>query len=255
MKHITLITGATSGFGEAAARKFAALGHALILTGRRQDRLDALKASLEASAGVPVRLLHFDVRDRAACEAAINSLPAEWRAVEILVNNAGLAAGRDPVQSANMDDWDEMIDTNVKGLLHMTRLVAPLMIEAGGGHIINIGSLAGKETYPGGSAYCGTKFAVGAITRATRQDLAEFGIRVTNVAPGMAETEFSVVRFKGDEAKAKAVYEGITALHADDVADCIVWAATRPLHVNIDEIVLTPRAQADSRTVVRGKGY
>lgn len=252
---IVLITGATSGIGEACAWKFAHGGHDLIITGRRAERLANLAAAIAAGTGRQVHTLCFDVRDREACAGAVDSLPPAWRAVSILINSAGLAAGRDPVQSASLDDWDEMVDANVKGLLYMTRLVSPLMIERQSGHIINLGSLAGRDVYPSGAAYCGTKFAVGAISRATRLDLLEHGIRVTNIAPGLVETEFSIVRFKGDTQKAKSVYEGITPLTAADIAESIWWAASQPLHVNIDEIVISARAQGDARTVVRNKGF
>jgi NADP-dependent 3-hydroxy acid dehydrogenase YdfG len=255
-ENVVLITGATSGIGEACAWKFARQGHDLIIAGRRQERLDRLAEEITGQTNRAVLSLCFDVRDREQCTRAVAGIPANWRSeIRILINSAGLAAGRDPVQTASLDDWDEMVDANVKGLLCMIRLVSPIMIENKAGHIINLGSLAGRDTYPAGAAYCATKFAVGAISRAMRLDLLEHGIRVTNIAPGLVETEFSIVRFKGDVEKAKAVYEGITPLTAADIAESIWWAASQPLHVNIDEIVLTARAQGDARTVVRNKGF
>lgn len=252
---IVFITGATAGIGLACADIFAKNGYDLIITGRRKGRLHEIAEEIRERHHRHVLSLVYDVRDREACEEAIGNLPEEWQNIEILVNNAGLALDRSVIQEGNPDDWDTMLDTNVKGLLYMTRLIAPMMISDGGGHIINIGSLAGQEVYPAGNVYCATKFAVNSLSRSMRLDLVEHGIRVTNIAPGLVETEFSIVRFKGDESQAKSVYDGFDPLTALDIADAVFWAASRPLHVNIDEITLTPRAQGLSRMVVRGKGY
>ena len=251
MNRIILITGATSGFGEACARKFAAAGDRLILTGRRKDRLDSLARDLNDSApatpsGPRVLPLVFDVRDRTAVDAAIASIPSGWQSINILINNAGLALGRDYFDEASLEDWETMIDTNVKGLLYVSKAVLPLMIPAGNGHIINLGSVAGKEVYEKGNAYCGTKFAVDAISRSMRIDLLRHGIKVTAIHPGAADTEFSIVRFKGDEAQAKKIYQGYTPLTAEDVADSIVYCASLPHHVCINDLVITCTAQADA---------
>jgi 3-hydroxy acid dehydrogenase/malonic semialdehyde reductase len=245
MNRTILITGATSGFGEACARKFAAAGDRLILTGRRADRLETLHRELELER-VPVLTLTFDVRDRAATDAAIASLPPDWRNVNILINNAGLALGRDYFDEASLEDWENMIDTNIKGLLYVSKAVLPLMIPTGNGHIINLGSVAGKEVYEKGNVYCGTKFAVDAISHSMRIDLLRHGIKVTAIHPGAADTEFSKVRFKGDETQAKKIYEGYTPLHADDVADVIFYCASLPAHVCINDLVMTCKAQADA---------
>lgn len=253
-----LITGATSGFGEAMARRFAAEGWRVIITGRRAERLEALRKELEGLHGridgpAIVHPLHFDVRDNAAVEQAITSLPDEWKRIDVLVNNAGLAAGFDPIQEGSIEDWNRMLDTNVKGLLHVSRAVIPGMIGNGGGHIINIGSVAGKEVYPRGNVYCASKHAVDALTKGMRQDLLAHGIRVTQIAPGLAETEFSNVRFHGDAHKAQQVYLGMKPLSADDIADLAFFAATRPPHVCINDLVVMPTAQAAS-TLVHRKG-
>ena len=246
MNKIILITGATSGFGEACARKFAgAGGYNLIITGRRKDRLTALQTELEKS-GAQVLPLHFDVRDKTAVNAAISGLPDAWKKIDVLVNNAGLALGRDYFEEANPDDWETMIDTNVKGLLYVSRAVLPVMTAAGKGHIINIGSTAGKEVYEKGNIYCVSKHAVDAITKAMRIDLLRHGIKVTVIHPGAAETEFSVVRFKGDEGQAQKVYAGYTPLRAEDIADTVFYCATLPPHVCINEVVMTCTAQANS---------
>ena len=256
MARTTLITGATSGFGEATARRFAAEGWRVIITGRRKERLEALRQELEGLYGAidardRVRALHFDVRDHDATVRAIASLPQDWQPIDVLVNNAGLAAGLDPIQDGNLQDWERMLDTNVKGLLHVTRAVLPGMIAAGKGHIINIGSTAGKEVYPKGNVYCASKHAVDALTKAFRQDLLPHGIKVTQIAPGMAETEFSVVRFHGDEARAKQVYEGLQPLRPADIADLVHYVTTLPPHVCINDLVVTPTAQAGSTVVHR----
>ena len=244
MNRTILITGATSGFGEACARKFAGSGDHLILTGRRKDRLESLQHELEGK--VRVFPLVFDVQDKDAVFAAIASLPADWRAIDILINNAGLALGRDYFDEANLQDWETMIDTNVKGLLYVSKAVLPLMIPAGNGHIINLGSVAGKEVYEKGNAYCGSKFAVDAISRSMRIDLLRHGIKVTAIHPGAAETEFSNVRFKGDESQAKKIYDGYIPLSASDVADAIHYCASLPPHVCINDLVITCTAQADA---------
>ena len=246
MNRTIFITGATSGFGEACARKFAAGGDHLILTGRRKDRLEALKQELEDRAGIQVMPLVFDVQDRSAVFSAVAALPEAWRRVDILINNAGLALGRDFFEDASLEDWDTMIDTNVKGLLYVSKAVLPLMIPVGHAHIINLGSVAGKEVYEKGNAYCGSKFAVDAISRSMRIDLLRHGIKVTAIHPGAAETEFSTVRFKGDESQAKKIYEGYTPLSAEDVADVIYYCASLPPHVCINDLVLTCTAQADA---------
>ena len=229
LQKTAFITGATSGIGQATAIAFAKLGFKLVITGRRQERLDALQAEL--SMLVPVYTLNFDVRDAQAAEAAINSLPAEFKVIDILVNNAGNAHGRDPIQTGKLEDWDAMIDINVKGLLYVSRQIIPGMVERKSGHIVNIGSIAGQDIYPMGNVYCGSKAAVDAITTGMRLDLNPFGIKVTCINPGLVETEFSLVRFKGDAQTANAVYNGITPLTAHDVADVISFAVTRPAHV------------------------
>lgn len=252
MNKTILITGATSGFGEACARKFAAAGDHLIITGRRKDRLEALQRELgggaAAAAAHPIRVLPlvFDIQDRAAVFAAIAGLPEAWRKIDILINNAGLAAGRDFFDEASLDDWETMIDTNLKGLLYVTKAVLPHMTPTGGGHIINIGSVAAKEIYEKGNVYCGTKAAVDAISHSMRIDLLRHRIKVTAIHPGAAETEFSLVRFKGDEGQAQKIYEGYIPLKAEDVADTIFYCASLPPHVCINEVVMTCTAQADA---------
>ena len=251
MKKIVMITGATSGFGEAAAHEFAKNGYDLIITGRRKERLDALADELAKKCGAEVFALNFDVRNNAETQKSIYGLPAKWQNIDVLVNNAGLASGFGPVQDGNTDDWDKMIDTNVKGLLYVTRCVAPMMIKNKKGHIINIGSTAGKEAYLNGNVYCATKFAVDALTKSMRIDMLPHGIRVSSVCPGMAETEFSVVRFHGDKDKAKNVYNGLQPLTAIDIADVIYFVASRPANVNISDIVVTPLAQANTNNIFR----
>ncbi|MBL7964584.1 MAG: SDR family oxidoreductase [Flavobacteriales bacterium] len=251
-----LITGATAGFGEATARLFAANGWRVIITGRRKERLEALRKELEGLHGrvegpPVVHALHFDVRVNTAVEAAISSLPEEWKAIDVLVNNAGLAAGMEPIHEGSLEDWERMVDTNVKGLLFVSRAVIPGMVARKAGHIINIGSTAGKEVYPNGNVYCATKFAVDALTKGMRQDLLPHGIKVTQIAPGLAETEFSVVRFHGDTTRASRTYEGLEPLHAEDIARLVLFAATQPPHVCINDLVVTPTAQAGSNHVHR----
>lgn len=250
MNKIVLITGATSGIGKATAELFAENGFDLILCGRRQERLDELK--VELSHKTRVITLNFDVRNKTEVAEKIQSLPKEFANVSILVNNAGNAHGLDAVETASIDDWDAMIDINVKGLLYVTKAVLPQMISRKSGHIINIGSLAGKEVYPKGSVYCASKHAVDAINQGLRIDLNEYGIRVGAVNPGLVETEFSEVRFKGDTEKAANVYNGFEPLKAEDIADIIHFVVTRPYHVNIADLLVLPTAQAAS-TIVNKK--
>ncbi|GAA3562288.1 SDR family NAD(P)-dependent oxidoreductase [Snuella lapsa] len=246
MNKTALITGATSGIGQATAYIFAANGINLILCGRRKERLEAIKKDLK---GVKVHILHFDVRDKNEVFNAITSLPSHFKNIDILINNAGNAHGLDPIQSGSIEDWDAMIDINVKGLLYVSKAVIPLMIERQSGHIINIGSLAGKETYPKGNVYCGSKHAVLAITEGMRIDLNPFGIKVGVINPGLVETEFSKVRFKGDKSLADNVYKGYDALQAEDIAEIIYFAISRPPHVNIADLLVLPTAQASSTVV------
>lgn len=236
----------TSGFGKAIAKKFAQSGDDLIITGRRKDRLENIAEEIINKFNVKALPVCFDVRKREECEKAIQSLPEEWKKIDVLVNNAGLAVGLNPIHEGVIDDWERMIDTNVKGLLYMTRLVAPLMVEQGHGHIINIGSIAGREVYPHGNAYCGSKFAVNAISKGMRIDLLPYNIKVTEILPGAAETEFSIVRFKGDQERADSVYKGFKPLSAEEVADVVFYVTSLPPHVNINELVLMPTAQASS---------
>ncbi|MEO1416672.1 MAG: SDR family oxidoreductase [Bacteroidota bacterium] len=248
MPQTILITGATAGIGEAIARLFAQHGYRLILTGRRQERLDSLKAELEAE----VHTMCFDVRDQSAVNDAIDALPEAWQEIDILVNNAGLAVGKGPLQEGLIDDWERMIDTNVKGLLYVTRALSPRMIARRSGHIINIASIAGKEVYPGGNVYCASKHAADALSKAMRIDMLPYGIKVTNVAPGLVETEFSIVRFKGDQEKADNVYQNMKPLTGADVADVVYYVAHTPPHVTINDVVVMPTAQASSHHVHRG---
>ncbi|MFI5172357.1 MAG: SDR family oxidoreductase [Chitinophagales bacterium] len=248
---IVFITGASSGFGKACAEKFASNNYDLILNARRGERLLSLKTDLEKEYNIKILCLPFDIRNRKETEAQINSLPEEWKHVDILINNAGLASGRDFFQDGNIDDWETMIDTNLKGLMYVTRFLVNDMIARKKGHIINVSSLAGQEVYPQGNIYCATKHAVTALSKGLRMDLVEFGIKVTNISPGLAETEFSMVRFHGDEEKAKKVYEGYQPLKAEDIADIIYFAASRPPHVNLEEITILPTAQSDARTVIK----
>ncbi len=246
-----LITGASSGIGEACAVRFAQLGARLILAARRVDRLETLADRLDRDHGSELLLLSLDVRDVGVVSHVLGELPAEWRRIDVLVNNAGLARGFASIAEGDTRDWDEMIDTNVKGLLYVTRAILPLMLERDTGHIFNIGSIAGSEPYPNGAAYGGTKAAIDTISKSMRMDIVGSAVRVTNIQPGMVETEFSQVRFHGDIDRAAAVYRGVTPLTADDVADTIVFAATRPAHVNIDSIMLKPVAQASATLLAR----
>ncbi|MEM7657694.1 MAG: SDR family NAD(P)-dependent oxidoreductase [Bacteroidota bacterium] len=243
----TLITGATAGIGEATAELFAKHGHRLILTGRRTERLESLKTRLDTE----VHLLSFDIRELAEVKTAVASLPPEWRDIDVLVNNAGLAVGTGPIQEGVIDDWERMINTNVKGLLYLSRVIMPGMVERKRGHIINVASIAGKQVYPGGNVYCATKHAVDALSQAMRIDLLPHGINVTNVAPGMVDTEFSLVRYKGDQGKADQVYADLTPLYAKDIADVIWYVANTPPHVNINDIVVMATAQASAYSVHR----
>ena len=245
MTKIVLISGATSGIGLACAHKFAENNCSLILTGRRNDRLEKIKTDFIKRYGVNVLTLNFDIRVLAEVEEAVKSIPEEWQSIDILINNAGLAAGASPVQDGLFSDWDQMIDTNIKGLLYVSRTVTPGMISRGKGHIINIGSSAGKEVYPKGNVYCGSKHAVLAITEGMRMDLNPFGIKVGAINPGLVETEFSKVRFKGDKI-ADSVYKGYKALQPEDVAEVIYFAISRPAHVNIADVLMFCTAQASS---------
>lgn len=251
MSKIALITGATAGIGEACAHTFAQHGYDLILTGRRLDRLEKLAHHLNDKYNVEIAVSSFDVRKREEVVRSLDSLPSKWRAVDVLVNNAGLSQGLDPINAGSYDDWDTMIDTNVKGLLYVSRVVSNWMITNGRGHIVNLGSIAGKEVYPNGNVYCATKHAVDALTKSMRIDLLSHGIRVTAVHPGMVETEFSEVRFKGDKDRAKKVYEGFEPLKAEDIADTIWFVASRPAHVNINDILIMPTAQATATNVFK----
>ena len=250
MRKIVLITGATSGIGEACTRKFAQGGYDVIITGRRAQLLANLKKELEAE-GVRVLALAFDVRNRNAATAAINSLPLEWQQIDVLINNAGLALGLEPEYEGSFEDWETMIDTNIKGLLTMTRLVVPRMVKRDSGHVINIGSVAGDAAYAGGNVYCGTKAAVKTITDGLRIDLAHTSVRVTNVKPGLVETHFSNVRFHGDDARADKVYEGVKPLTGADIAEVVFYAASAPAHVQIAEVLVLATHQANGSVLHR----
>ncbi len=253
MNRIALITGATSGIGKATAELLAENNFDLILTGRRQDRLEDLADEIGQAGKINVRSLVFDIRNQDETTLAFNSLPREWKNIDVLINNAGLAVGLDPIHEGNTDDWERMIDTNIKGLLYMIRLVSPLMVKRRTGHIVNVSSIAGKEAYANGNVYCASKHAVQALTQGMRIDLVPHGVKVSSVAPGAVETEFSVVRFKGDQQKADAVYKGFTPLYAKDIAETILFMITRPAHVNIDDVLIMPTAQAFSRTIHRSE--
>ena len=250
MKRIALITGASSGIGEACARKFAEGGYDLILTARRAEKLAELKAELEAE-GTKVKTLTFDVRDAEAAETAVDSLEPEWRKIDVLINNAGLALGLDKEYEGDPDDWNTIIDTNIKGLLTMTRLIVPGMVERNEGHVINIGSVAGDAAYAKGNVYCATKAAVKTITDGLRIDLAETAVRVTNLKPGLVETNFSNVRFHGDNQRADNVYKGITPLTGADIADVAFYAASAPKHVQIAEVLILATHQASGSVIYR----
>lgn len=247
-----LITGATSGIGEACAHLFAQQGYRLILVARRQDKLDTIAKHFTDKYAVEIKALVADVRDKVVLSKVLEALPEEWKQIDVLINNAGLSQGLEPINEGNTDDWDAMIDTNVKGLLYVTKIVSNWMITHKKGHIINIGSIAGKEVYPSGNVYCASKHAVDALNKGMRMDLLPHGIKVTAIHPGMVETEFSIVRFKGDEERAKKVYDGFDPLLASDIADAIWFAVSRPAHVNINDMLIMPTAQA-SATVLNRK--
>ena len=252
MKRIVLITGATSGIGAACARKFAGAGCDLIITARREEQLSVAAGELRQDFGVRVLPLCFDVRDREAVKRALESLPADWRDIDVLVNNAGLALGLEPEYAGDFADWETMIDTNVKGLLYMTRLVVPGMVERRRGHVINIGSVAGEAAYAGGAVYCATKAAVKILSDGLRIDLVDTPVRVTNLKPGLVETNFSNVRFHGDTERASNVYKGIEALTGDDIADVALYAVQAPPHVQIAEVLILPVHQASGSVIFRG---
>jgi len=251
MTKIALITGATSGIGEACAYLFAREHYNLILTGRRGERLDKLAKKLNSKYNTEVAVCSFDVRDREQVVSNLNELPAKWKKVNVLINNAGLSQGLDPIDKGSYDDWDTMIDTNIKGLLYVSKVVSNWMIEHKTGHIVNLGSIAAKEVYPNGNVYCATKAAVDALNTAMRIDLVSHGIRVTAVHPGAVVTEFSEVRFKGDKDRAKKVYDGFEPLAAEDIAETIWFAVSRPAHVNINELTVMPTAQASATIISR----
>lgn len=251
MDRIVFITGASSGIGAGCARKFASQGARLVLNARSVEKLNTLKTELEKKYGTDIYLLPFDVRDRAVAAKALASLPEEWKAIDILVNNAGLVIGTDKEHEGDLEEWDVVIDTNIKSLLAMTRLVVPGMVERGRGHIINIGSIAGDAAYPGGSVYCATKAAVKALSDGLRIDLVDTPLRVTNIKPGLVETNFSVVRFRGDKEKADNVYKGIRPLTGDDIAETVYFAASVPEHMQVAEILVMPTFQATGTIVSR----
>ncbi|MCU0331855.1 MAG: SDR family NAD(P)-dependent oxidoreductase [Ignavibacteriaceae bacterium] len=248
---ITLITGASSGIGKACAEVFAREKSNLILAARRIERVKALAKKVEKQYAIKIKCIGLDVRDYEQVEKAINSLESNWKKIDILINNAGLSRGLDKIHEGKKEDWDEMIDTNIKGLAYVTRHVVPLMIKKKKGHIINIGSTAGHDVYPAGNVYAATKFAVKALSQSTRYDVLDKGIKVSSVDPGMVETEFSIVRFRGDKERAKKVYTGIKPLSPKDVAEAVLFCATRPQNVNINQVILTPLAQASSTQLIR----
>jgi 3-hydroxy acid dehydrogenase / malonic semialdehyde reductase len=251
MIETAIITGATSGIGEAIALKFASERVNLVICGRRAAKLKELSDLLKEAGCGRVDILAFDISSRQQSEQAFSSLSDEWRQPDVLINNAGLALGMNKVQDGEISDWESMIDTNIKGLLYATRIVAPWMAEAGRGHIVNIGSIAGREVYPGGNVYCATKFAVDALTKAMRLDMLDAGIRVTQIAPGAVETEFSMVRFKGDQERAARIYQGFTPLTGKDIADIAWYVVNQPSHVNITDILVTPAAQGAAGVIKR----
>jgi len=251
MSKITLITGATAGIGEACAHVFARERYDVIITGRREDRLEKLAQQLKKEYNVNVITLEFDVRNREEVISKLEALPDEWKKINVLVNNAGLSQGLDPIQDGSYEDWETMIDTNVKGLLYVTKVVSNWMIANGFGHIVNLGSIAGKEVYPNGNVYCASKHAVDALNKGMRIDLLPYGIKVTAVHPGAVETEFSEVRFKGDKSRAKKVYDGFEPLVAKDIAETIWFVVSRPPHVNINELTIMPTAQANAMNIYR----
>jgi len=249
-----IITGASAGIGRACAHILAENGYNLVLTGRRAERLDSACKEISEKYGVQTHALSFDIRNRNEVEQAAQDMQGIFEHVDVLVNNAGLAAGLDQLRNGNPDDWDQMIDTNVKGLLYISRQIIPWMIDSGSGHIVNIGSIAGKEVYPNGNVYCGTKHMVDALNKAMRRELAEFNIRVSGIHPGAVETEFSIVRFKGDTDKAGKVYDGFENLIAEDIADAVWYVVSRPTHVNINDLIIMPKAQPAAGVLHKGKG-
>lgn len=251
MNTIALITGATSGIGRATAKILAANNFDVIITGRRSEKLSEVEQEISKLTSARVFSLVFDIRQNEEVEKAINSLPTEWKNISVLINNAGLSAGLEPLNEGSLDDWNRMIDTNVKGLLYISKLVSNLMIPNKKGHVINISSIAGKEAYANGSVYCATKYAVDAITKSMRLDFLKHNIKVGSISPGMVETEFSIVRFHGDEERAANVYKGMTPLYAEDIAETILFMVTRPAHVNIDDVLIMPTAQGFTRDVIR----
>ena len=253
MSKIALTTGATAGIGEACAKLFAKQGFNLILTGRRTERLQKIQKELTIDHKVKVEILSLDVRHKNDVEDQLEALNDNWKLVDVLINNAGLSVGLEPINEGNTDDWDTMIDTNIKGLLYVSKVVSNWMIKNGKGHIITLGSIAGKETYANGNVYCATKHAVDSLNKAMRIDLLPYGIKVTGIHPGAVETEFSEVRFKGDIEQAKKVYEGFDALSASDIAETIWFAVSRPAHVNINDLVIMPTAQASTAHLKRNE--
>lgn len=252
MKQIAFITGATSGIGAATAHRLAQQGFHLILTGRRKERLEEISTFLKKEYEIEILTLNLDVRNRFEVETSVANLPDEWKKIQVLVNNAGLAMGLAPIEAGSIDHWEQMIDTNLKGLLYVSRAVLPMMIETGNGHVVNVGSIAGKEAYANGNVYCATKAAVDSLSKGMRVDLSKYPIRVSAIHPGMVETEFSIVRFEGDAERAKTVYQGFENLLAQDCAEAIWWMISRPAHVNINELTIMPTAQP-SATVVHRK--
>lgn len=248
---LALVTGASSGIGAACARQLAAAGARLILSARRAERLEQLAAELQSTLGSEVLTLPLDVRDRPAVEAALTNLPAKWQAIDLLINNAGLSRGLDKLHEGSIDDWEEMIDTNVKGLLYVSRAVIPGMVARGRGHVVNVGSIAGRQTYPAGNVYCASKAAVKALSEGLKIDLLGTPIRVSEIQPGLVNTEFSSVRFHGDRPRADAVYQGLTPLSGEDIAEIILFLVTRPAHVNISEVLVVPTDQATPTLVHR----
>lgn len=250
-KKTALITGATAGIGKATAIKFAENGYDLIITGRRKKNLEEFSEQVRQNFNVKVLSLNFDVRNREEVERHLNSIPQEWKKIDILINNAGLAAGLSTIQEGDIEDWEVMIDTNIKGLLYVSRCIMPIMIKNGFGHIINLSSIAGKEAYLKGNIYCATKYAVDALTKTMRIDLLPHKIKVTSINPGAVETEFAIVRYKGDIERANQTYKGFEPLVAEDIADTIYFAASRPAHVNINEIIIMPTAQANTSHILK----
>lgn len=251
MSKIALITGASAGIGKATALLLAKNDYNIIITGRRFERLEELQSEIKSGSDANVLILNFDIRSRKAVEEALESLPAEWREIDVLVNNAGLAVGLHHINDGVVDDWERMIDTNIKGLLYISRKISNAMVKRKKGHILNISSIAGKEAYEKGNVYVATKHAVDALSRAMRIDLVSHGVKVTNIAPGAVDTEFSTVRFKGDRQKADNVYKGFTPLYAEDVAEAVLFAVSRPPHVNINDLLIMPTAQASASIILK----